>query len=129
MISFYDDKEDIICLKYLADEKDSDDIESAQQIIEGIKDFVIPEKPQAFLVESPTFYIEKNVLGLYQRADYGEIGRAIVMKSFTTKVMGNMFMRLTKNKPNEAGRTVPIKLFNTDEKAVEWLREQLKKAQ
>lgn len=128
VINYYDEQEDIICMKYLADEKDSDDIESAKQIIDAIRPLFIPNKPQCFMVDAPTFYIDKKVLDHYNKTDYGEVARAIVMKSFATKVMGNMFMKLNKNKPTETGRIVPTRLFNAHEKAVEWLRKQMEKA-
>lgn len=128
LVKFYDEKEDIVWMQYLADEKDSDDLESAQQITEGIQPLFELDKAQCFMVDAPTFYIDKEVLDFYNKTDYGEIARAIIIKSFTTKVMGNMFMKLNKNKPSEKGRIIPVKLFNSHEKAVKWLREEMEKA-
>ena len=61
------------------------------------------------------------MLDCYQRAEWGEVAIALLLASFGAKVIGNLYLKLTKNKPNEAGRVVPVKLFTKKEVAEEWL--------
>jgi len=83
---------------------------------------------KVLLVTAPSLYQGKEVLNSYQQADLNEAARALVVNSFTAKLVGNMYLKLAKGKPNESGRIVPSKLFTDEEKAIDWLRKKIKEA-
>ena len=84
---------------------------------------------KALLVVVTSRYISKEILHHYQKFEFGDVARALIVSSFAAKVIGTLFMKLSKEKPNEAGRIVPLKLFTKKEVAEEWLLDELKKNQ
>lgn len=72
---------------------------------------LIDGQPRAFLIEVPKHYTSKEILNYYQYIEVGDVARALVLNSFATKVMGNLYFKLSKGKPNEIGRLIPTKLF------------------
>lgn len=86
----------------------------------------INEKYKGLLILVTSRYVNKEILRHYQHSDFGEIARALVLTSFATKVIGNLYFKLSKGKPNETGRVVPVKLFTDRDVATKWLLEQIK---
>lgn len=101
-------------------------LEMAKEIMEKSKEF-IDGKPRAYLVEVPKNYMPKEILNYYQHTEIGDVARALVLNSFATKVIGNLYFKMSKGKPNEAGRVVPTKLFTDKETAIKWLVEEIAK--
>lgn len=101
-------------------------LDLAKETMEIIKKLV-DGQVRAFLVEVPKHYTPREVLNYYQYVETGDVARALVLNSFATKVMGNLYLKLSKGKPNEAGRVVPTKLFTKKEEAEEWLLEEIEK--
>ncbi|MFK7799537.1 MAG: hypothetical protein AB8E82_18945 [Aureispira sp.] len=119
-------EENIIEVEQIHDWKGGD-LEGAQQAVEGLKVFVQNSKElNGILIHSPSLYQSKEVMNCYQQADLQEAAKAILVKSFTQRLIGNVYMKFVKGQPNESGRIVPSKLFTDEEKAMDWLREQLK---
>jgi hypothetical protein len=124
LIVFYRE-ENIIEIEQIHDWKGGD-LEGAQQAVEGLKLFLKDNKGlKGILIHSPSLYQSREVMNCYQQADLYEAAKAILVKSFTQRLIGNLYMKVTKGKPNESGRVVPSKLFTNEEKAVEWLREKV----
>lgn len=119
-------EENIIEVEQIHDWKGGD-LEGAQQAVEGLKVFLKDDKGlKGILIHSPSLYQSKEVLNCYQQADLQEAAKAILVKSFTQRLIGNLYMKLSKDKPNESERIVPSKLFTDEEKAMDWLRQKLK---
>jgi hypothetical protein len=87
----------------------------------------IDGQPRGLLVRIPKEYTNRDAIAHYQKVEVGDIARGMVLNSFAAKVAGNLYLRLTRDKPNEMGRVIPAKLFTDGEAAVEWLLEEIKK--
>jgi hypothetical protein len=109
--------------------KDWDEPETMELAMEimGMAKKLIDGQPRGFLVEVPAVYTPKEILKYYQQVEIDDVGRALILNSFATKVMGNLFIKLSKGKTNEAGRLVPTKLFTNREAAIEWLLKEIAK--
>jgi hypothetical protein len=88
---------------------------------------VINDEGKGILIELPDKHASKETLNHYQTAELGEAARALVLKSFGAKVIGNLYFKFFGGKPNEVGRIVPVKLFTEKELAVKWLLEEVEK--
>lgn len=92
------------------------DVEYAKQIIQSIgqigdeKKYPILVVVNEFIVPTPE---ARNYLARAESNPYGTAA-AYVIQSFPQKIVGNFY--LSYNKPAR-----PTKLFNSEEKAVEWL--------
>lgn len=127
LIVFYRE-EHIIEVEQIHDWKGGD-LEGAEQAVEGLKVFVQDGKGlKGILIHSPSLYQSREVMYCYQQADLREAAKAILVKSFTQRLIGNVYMKVTRGKPNESGRIVASKLFTDEEKAMTWLRQQVKLA-
>jgi hypothetical protein len=102
-----------------------DTLEIAKENMSMVK-HVIDGECRGFLVEVPNKYITKELLNYYQNVEVGDVARALVLNSFAAKVVGNLYFKLSRGKPNEEGRVVPAKLFTDEELAVKWLLEKMK---
>lgn len=80
---------------------------------------------KALLIHVPNRHTSQEILNHYQQTETGAVARGLLISSFATKVMGNLYLKLFGGKPNEAGRVVPIKLFTKKEEAIKWLLEQI----
>lgn len=98
-----------------------DTLEVAQKDTSIVKEVIAGRPNHCILIEVPSRYASKEVLQHYQSVELGEVARALLLNSFATKVVGNLYLKLSKGKPNEAGRVVPTKLFTKKEEAVKWL--------
>lgn len=88
---------------------------------------IINGQEKALLIHVPNRHTSKEILNHYQQTETGAVARGLLISSFATKVMGNLYLKLFGGKPNEAGRVVPIKLFTKREEGIEWLLGKLKK--
>lgn len=88
---------------------------------------IISGQTKALLIHLPNRHTSKEILNHYQQTETGAVARGLLISSFATKVMGNLYLKLFGGKPNEAGRVVPVKLFTKREEGIEWLLGKLKK--
>lgn len=98
-----------------------DTLEVAKKDTSIIKELIGDKPNHCILIEVPSRYASREVLQHYQSVELGEVARALLLNSFATKVVGNLYLKLSKGKPNEAGRVVPTKLFTKKEEAEKWL--------
>jgi hypothetical protein len=124
-ISWYIDS--IVQVKYLENWKGEDNLETAQQVVDGIRSFANTKDRVGILFIPSSLYRRKEVLDFYQQQDINEIARAVVVKSYAAKLVGNMYLRLANGKPNENGRLILNRLFSNEEKAIVWLQQELKR--
>lgn len=119
--------EGIVGVRQVPKRAAQDEVEAAKMGVEGIAEFTKDVEHKAFLVVMPSLYQRKEVMDIYQQSDFNEAGVALLVKSFAGKIVGNMFLKIA-NRPNVMGRIVPTKLFTSEEKAIEWLQEQIEQA-
>ncbi|MFK7799540.1 MAG: hypothetical protein AB8E82_18960 [Aureispira sp.] len=117
-------EEDIISVRQINTVEFQDDVEAARQGIAGLIKFAEGPTRKGLLALLPPLYQKKEVLKLFQKADFNEAGVALIVKSFAGKIVGNMFVKIAQ-KPNDHGRVTPTKLFMDEAKAISWLREQI----
>lgn len=98
-----------------------DTLESVTEDTSLMKKVIDGQPNRSLLIEVPSRYISKEILSHYQSVELGEVARVLLLNSFGAKVVGNLYLRLSKGKPNEAGRIVPAKLFTDKYKAIKWL--------
>lgn len=109
--------------------KQQDTLKTVREDTTLMKKVIDGQPNRSILIEVPSRYVSREILNHYQSVELGEVARALLLNSFAAKVVGNLYLKLSKEKPNEAGRIVPAKLFRKKEKAVEWLLEQKEKSQ
>lgn len=71
-------------------------------------------KRHAALSLMPSFYIKKEIIEVYNRIDTRQVADALLVNSFSAKVLGNLVLKILK-------RNHPIRLFTDRNKAEEWL--------
>ena len=101
--------------------KQQDTLESVKVDTSIMKKVIDGQPNRSLLIEVPSRYISREILSHYQSVEMGEAARVLLLNSFSAKVIGNLYLKLSKGKPNEAGRIVPAKLFTDKYKAVKWL--------
>jgi hypothetical protein len=98
-----------------------DTLEIAKKDIALFKEFTKEKTSKAVLVKVGDKHLDKEIINYYQNVEFNEVARALVINSFGSRIMGNLYLKLFGGKPNEAGRVVPIKLFTKKEEAIKWL--------
>lgn len=117
--------EDIVSVRHFADWEGIDDIALAKVVMNGIRKYIGTGEQKGLLITAPTLHKKKEVLMFYQNSELNEVARALLIFSFPAKIIGNMYLKIAKNKANEAGRIVPAKLFTDRALALAWLQEQV----
>lgn len=125
-ISIFVRPNSIIELKHNEDWNQAYTIEDAKKNMETIRK-ITNRQPIGLFINVTHTYTDKKLLDYYHTVDIGEVARALLLTSFATKLIGNMYLKLAKKKANEKGRYVPHKLFTDKEKGMSWLQECLKK--
>ncbi|MFK7799541.1 MAG: hypothetical protein AB8E82_18965 [Aureispira sp.] len=126
-IGWHDDH--ILRIKHLEDWEGEDNLDTAKEVVKGIRSFTADKPFIGMLIVLSSLYKEKEILDFFRHQDVSEIARAAVIPSFAARLIGNMYLKLAKGKPNEKGRYVPVKLFTNEEKAIVWLQQQVNKHQ
>jgi hypothetical protein len=104
---------------------DPDTVEVAQENIAMLTK-AVNGKARAMLSHMPSTYISKEVLECYENAEIGEVASALLTTSFGSRIVGNLFLKLTgKSSTRIANGKAPIKIFGKKEDAEEWLLEQI----
>lgn len=74
--------------------------------------------------------MSKDVLQCYDEADVGEVASALLTTSFGSRVVGNLYLKLTGKSTTfqDAKRKPPVKIFTKRADAEKWLLEQIAEA-
>ncbi|BDS11830.1 hypothetical protein [Aureispira anguillae] len=120
----------IVELENNKDWKEADTVEIAQENIAMLKK-AVDGKPRAMLSNMPSNYISKEVLECYEKSEIGEVASALLTTSFGSRVVGNLYLKLTGKSAssNKVKGQAPVKIFTEREDAVAWLLEQIAKAE
>jgi hypothetical protein len=106
-----------------------DTLEVAQENVAAMKQ-AVDGKVRGLLSNTANTYLSKEVLKCYSEAEIGEVATAMLTTSFGSKIVGNLFLKITgKSKIKEGKRgQAPVKIFDAKnrEEAVEWLLEAIK---
>lgn len=100
-----------------------DTVEVAMENIAVLKK-AVDGKRRAILSRVPNMHMSKEVMACYEEANIGHVANALLTDSFTTKVMGNLYLRVIKALPSSQSG-VPTKLFSDRKAAEAWLLEQM----
>jgi hypothetical protein len=105
-----------------------DTIETATENAAALKK-AIDGKNRGLLSHMPDTYLSKEVLACYVDVEMGEIATALMTTSFGSKVVGNLYLKLTGkvNKKEEDKITVPVEIFTKKEAAIKWLLNEIAK--
>jgi hypothetical protein len=107
------------------DWNDPDTVEVAQENIAMLAK-AVDGKPRAMLSHMPSTYMSKEVLKCYENAEIGEVASALLTTSFGSKVVGNLFLKLTgKSATRGKNGKAPVKIFGKKEDAEVWLLERI----
>ncbi|WMX12896.1 MULTISPECIES: hypothetical protein [unclassified Aureispira] len=103
-----------------------DTIETATENAKVLKKAVNGKK-RGILSHMPDTYVGKEVLECYIKAEIGEVATALMTRSFASKVVGNIYLKLTGKKKNaeQESDKPPVKIFTKRELAEAWLLEQI----
>lgn len=104
---------------------DPDTVEVAQENIAMLTK-AVNGKARGMLSHMPSTYISKEVLECYEHAEIGEVASALLTTSFGSRIVGNLFLKLTgKSSTRIANGKAPVKIFGKKEDAEAWLLEQI----
>jgi hypothetical protein len=105
-----------------------DTVETATENARILKK-AIDGKARGVLSKMPDTYLSKEVLACYIDAEMGEVATALMTTSFASKVVGNLYLKLTGkvSKEDEKKIKVPVEIFNKREAAEEWLLKEIAK--
>lgn len=106
------------------DWNDPDTVEVAQENIAMLKK-AVNGKARAMLSHMPSTYMSKEVLECYENSDIGEVASALLTTSFGSRIVGNLFLKLTGKSSVRVGNKAPVRIFTKKEEAEEWLLEQI----
>ncbi len=86
------------------------------------------DEPKGVFVMMPSFYIKKDVLKTYNDNDLNFDVAAIVSNSFTSKLIGDVAIKVHKRIQLAKKEEIkPTKMFGDQEAAYQWLLEELDK--
>lgn len=107
------------------DWNDPDTVDVAQENIAMLTK-AVDGKPRAMLSHMPSTYMSKEVLQCYENSEIGEVASALLTTSFGSRVVGNLFLKLTgKSSARGENGKAPVKIFTKKEDAEVWLLEQI----
>jgi len=104
--------------------EDADTIEVAQENIAMLK-VAVNGQVRGMLSHMPSTYVSKEVLACYEESEIGEVASALLTTSFGSKIVGNLFLKLTGKSTGQGKR--PIRVFTKKADAEKWLLEQISK--
>jgi hypothetical protein len=120
-------QDDILEINDNSDWNEPDSLEIVKEDTALIKKIVGGHPHKALLIEVPSKHVSREILSHFQVVETGAIARGLLLSSFATKIVGNLYLKLSGGKANEAGRIVPVRLFTKKEDAIKWLLEQIEK--
>jgi hypothetical protein len=116
--------DDIIELNTKESWNQPDTVEIALENIEMLKK-AVEHGGRAMLSYMPGTYVEKDVLECYKQADIGHVASALLTKSFGSRIVGNLFLKLIGTKSG-GKQPVVTKIFSKREEAEQWLLQKIK---
>jgi hypothetical protein len=111
--------DNIIEMSTHADFKGAYSLEAVEENLSALKE-AIAGKKRATLLHFPEVYVKKEVLKKYANSDLHTVATALLAKSFSSKLVGNLFLSLS-GRFNEKLKDRPTKVFTDKEAAIEWL--------
>ncbi|MBL4648817.1 MAG: hypothetical protein JKY03_03730 [Aureispira sp.] len=121
---------DIVEILPNKDWTEPDTLEIAQENVAAMKQ-AVDGKIRGLLSNTANTYLSKEVLKCYSEAEVGEVATAMLTTSFGSKIVGNLFLKITgKSKMTEGKRgQAPIKIFDAKNRkeAIEWLLDIIEK--
>ncbi|WMX12893.1 MULTISPECIES: hypothetical protein [unclassified Aureispira] len=117
--------DDIVDIVPNEDWVEPDTMEIAKENVAAMKK-AVDGKPRGLLSRTPSTYLSKEVMNYYSEAEVGEVATVILTNSFGSKVVGNLFLKLTGKSRGDA----PIRIFSASnkEEGIAWLLEHINKA-
>lgn len=107
------------------DWNDPDTVEVAKENIAMLTK-AVDGQPRGMLSHMPSTYMSKEVLQCYEDSEIGEVASALLTTSFGSRVVGNLFLKLTgKSSTRGENGKAPVKIFTKKEDAEAWLLEQI----
>lgn len=83
---------------------------------------IIANRPSCVIAWAPEKYMKKDIIKYYNDFEQGFVTTALIIKSFSSKIIGNLFITLrTRFVSKNKMKTNPIKLFTSESEATEWL--------
>jgi hypothetical protein len=123
--------DDIVEILPNKDWTEPDTLEIAQENVAAMKK-AVDGKVRGLLSNTANTYLSKEVLKCYSEAEIGEIATAMLTTSFGSKIVGNLFLKVTgKSKITEGKRgQAPVKIFDEKNRdaAIKWLLECIEKS-
>ncbi|WMX12891.1 MULTISPECIES: hypothetical protein [unclassified Aureispira] len=107
-----------------------DTLEIAQENVAAMRK-AVDGKVRGLLSNTANTYLSKEVLKCYSEAEIGEVATAMLTTSFGSKIVGNLFLKITgKSKLTDGKRgQAPVKIFDEKKRdeAIKWLLECIEK--
>lgn len=105
-----------------------DTIETATENASVLKK-AVGGKKRGLLSHMPDTYIGKEILACYVDAEIGEVATALMTKSFGSKVVGNIYLKLTGKSSKFDNEKIkhPVEIFTKQEAAEKWLLKEIAK--
>ncbi|WMX12892.1 MULTISPECIES: hypothetical protein [unclassified Aureispira] len=102
-----------------------DTLEIAKENVAAIRK-AVDGKPRGLLSENPNTYLSREVMNYYNEAYVGEVATAMLSTSFGSKIVGNLFLKLTGKSRGDA----PVRIFAMSDRkaAIEFLLDEIAKA-
>ncbi|WMX16142.1 MULTISPECIES: hypothetical protein [unclassified Aureispira] len=83
---------------------------------------IVGNDPRCVIAWMPDKYMKKDIIKYYNDFEQEFVTTALITKSFSSKIIGNLFITLRTRFVSKGKRkTNPIQLFTSEEEAVKWL--------
>lgn len=105
-----------------------DTIETATENAKALKK-AVDKKQRGILRHLPDHYIGKEVLECYINGEIDEVATALLITSYGSKVVGNLYLKLIKkySESNDKQATFLVDIFTEKEAAEKWLLNEIAK--
>ncbi|CAA6804815.1 MAG: Unknown protein [uncultured Aureispira sp.] len=128
IVNYLSRLDDIVEISDNEDWDQPNTLDAAKQDTLLFKKLVEGQRSKGVFIKVGDKHLSKELIHYYQTVEFGEVARALLINSFGSRIMGNLYLKLFGGKPNEAGRVVPIKLFTKKKEAIKWLLQEVKRA-
>lgn len=122
--------DDIVEILPNKDWTDPDTLEIAKENIAAMR-AAVDGKIRGLLSNTANTHLSREVIKYYSEAEVGEVATAMLTTSFGSKIVGNLFLKVTgKSKLKDGKRgNAPVKIFDQKDRdlAIKWLLECIEK--
>lgn len=118
--------DDILEMAVPSNWKEPDTLETARENV-ALLFQVLEGKNCAILVEPINNHLNREILACYREVGKKSTATALLTNSFSSRIVGNVYLKLMKMTIGTKRPTRPIKLFNNKEDATQWLLQCLQK--